>query len=254
MAGEIAARVNNVTLEEYMEKHIWGPLGMTEFTFHLSKNVSVKDKLADMSYRDGGVTMFGTVENQDAKVIYTDESVWSHETQHYFGGAGAYGNVVQYQRMLHSICADDGKLLKSSTIDQMFQNQLTPAAKATYNGVRHLPAINNIFGGEPPEELFDIGLGGALNEASFPGRSAGTLSWGGLPNLLWFIDRKAGISGSKFEERIPRSPNSRFTKSTSVIATQIIPPGDPKLVQLNHAWKEAMYKAAGIQVLQSARI
>jgi len=114
-AGEMVARVNNLTLEEYMEKYIWEPLGMKDCTFHPTSNASVMEKLTDMSVREGGLTMFGTSDSPNSKVTHTDETTWNLETKDCFGGSGAYGNVVEYQKMLHSICADDGKLLKSSS-------------------------------------------------------------------------------------------------------------------------------------------
>ena len=245
----MAARVNNVTLEEYMEKHIWGRLGMTEMTFYPSKKASVKQKLVDMSLRDAGLTMFRTTNNPEAKVKYTDETVWSHDTIHCHGGIGCYGNVIQYQHLLHSICTDDGQLLKTSTIDQMFQNHLTPEGHTAFNLARQIPEINNIFGGDPPEMTCSHGFGGLLNETSIPGRAANTLSWGGLPNLLWFIDRNAGISGSKsIQPRSALYSTTPLLKITLVIATQIIPPGDPKVIELYRAWKVELYKKAGIEL------
>lgn len=47
--------------------------------------------MAAIAWRDGGVTPFGTVENKDAKVIASDETIWNPETKHCHGGAGAYG-------------------------------------------------------------------------------------------------------------------------------------------------------------------
>ena len=243
----MAARANNITLEEYMEKYLWSPLGMTDMTFHPLKKNSVKEKLVDMSVRDSGITMFGTTDDPEAKVKYTDDTVWSQETQHCHGGAGAYGNFVQYQSLLHSICADDGKLLQSSTIDEMFKKQLTPAAEAALSATRNIPAVNNIFGGDPPELKFNYALGGLVNETSFPGRREGTLSWGGLPNLLWFIDRKSGISGGMFQMNLC-SPKIALLISHAGIGAQVAPPGDPKIVALYREWKLVLYKEAGIEL------
>jgi len=197
----MVARANNASLEEYMEKYIWGPLGMTDMTFHLSKNTSVKHKLVDMSIRDTGLTIFGTTDNPKAKVKYMEDTIWSHDTRDCYGGAGCYGSFVQFQSLLHSICANDGKLLKTSTVDELFKKQLTPAAQAALTSQRQIPAVNNILGGDPPEFKFDFAIGGLLNETSMPGRAADTLSWGGLPNLLWFIDRNSGISGGKSRDK-----------------------------------------------------
>lgn len=66
------------------------------------------------------------------------------------------------------------------------------------------------------------GLGGLIVLDDCPdGRKAGTMIWGGLPNLLWFVDRKTGLTG--------------------FYATQVVPPGDEKCVDMNSAFVEGIY-------------
>jgi hypothetical protein len=98
----------------------------------------------------------------------------------------------------------------------MFTPQLTPAAKALTNTLRQFPEINNVWGGIPTNVETDWGIGGIMNVEECSGRRKGTMSWGGYPNLLWFIDREAGISG--------------------ILGTQINPPGDAKVVELATNW------------------
>jgi len=71
----------------------------------------------------------------------------------------------------------------------MFKAQLKSSGKAALNTAAQIPALNDIFGGMPTGTEFDWGLGGILTLTPFKGRSSGTLSWGGLPNLLLYIDR-----------------------------------------------------------------
>ncbi|KAH8591106.1 beta-lactamase/transpeptidase-like protein [Bisporella sp. PMI_857] len=224
--GEMVSRVNKLTLEQYFKKYIWIPLGIKDITFHPLRDSSFRGKMVDVSARKAGLTIFSTTDNPDAPVGAADQRAWHPEIETEFGGVRAYSSPVEYQKLLHSICADDGKVLKSASIDEMFRPQLTEAAKATFNGARSFVELNNIFGGIPLNVSLDRGLGGCLNMQSTPGRSEGTMSWGGLPNLHWFIDRKAGLSG--------------------IIGTQILPVGDPKVVALNNTWKESLYKAAGV--------
>ena len=68
-AGEMVMRVTNMSLEAYMQKHIWAPLGMKYTTFFPKKSPEVMARLADMSERDCKVTMFGTAEDPNAKVV-----------------------------------------------------------------------------------------------------------------------------------------------------------------------------------------
>jgi len=47
-AGVMVERVNgNITLEEYLKKNVWGPLGMNLATFHPYKNPEVKSRYVD---------------------------------------------------------------------------------------------------------------------------------------------------------------------------------------------------------------
>jgi hypothetical protein len=54
------------------------------------------------------------------------------------------------------------------------------------------------------------------------GRKAGSLSWGGYPNLMWWIDRSGGLAG--------------------IYGSQVCPPGDPASIKLNAAWEKDMYE------------
>lgn len=53
------------------------------------------------------------------------------------------------------------------------------------------------------------------------GKKAGTMVWGGYPNLIWWVDRKAGLCG--------------------IYAGQVIPPGDAKVCDLQRKFEAGMY-------------
>lgn len=99
-AGEMVSRVNgNITLESYLQQYVWSSLGIKNLTFHSASNPAVLDKLVDMSQRDTGLTMFGTAEDPNVKVIYTEDTIWDLGTVHCQGGAGGYGlrlNCTKY--------------------------------------------------------------------------------------------------------------------------------------------------------------
>jgi CubicO group peptidase (beta-lactamase class C family) len=224
-AGEMVSRVNgNITLEEYLEKNVWGPLGMKNMTFHPASTPAVLEKLMDMTVRDCGLNMFGGAENPDAKVLHTDDKVWDLKTKHCHGGAGGYGSLIEYQKLLQSLCANDGKVLKPATVDDMFKPQLTDAARASLAAIRAIPELNQAFIGMPQEVRADFGIGGMMNLDAYPGRKAGSLAWGGYPNLLWWIDRVEGMNG--------------------ILGTQICPPGDAKVNAWSNAWAEEICKRA----------
>ncbi|KAI9047250.1 hypothetical protein LZ554_008703 [Drepanopeziza brunnea f. sp. 'monogermtubi'] len=225
-AGWMVERVNgNVTLEDYIHRNIWVPLGVTSFSFSPKKNPAVLRKMTDMSQREGGLNKFGTTAKPDGKVVHTDNMIWNMESRGYSGGAGGYGAPLDYQKMLHSILADGGKLLKKGTVDEMFKPQLASASKQQLMELMKIPEVNNTFGGHPLGTEVNFGLGGLLLMEDVVGRKRGTMTWGGYPNLIWFVDRLGDMSG--------------------IYGSQINPPGDPKTIELFTAWSEEIYRKVG---------
>jgi len=207
--------------------HRTDPLGASSITFHPKKNPSTFANLTDMSVRSGGITPFGTAVDPEAPVEYTADRVFGLNMPDCSGGAGLYGNILDYQNLLHSICADDGKILKKETVDYMFQDHLTAASKAVFNKRLEDPALRETLGGGMMTGMeITYGLGGMIFLKDVEGgRRAGTMAWGGYPNLLWFCDRKAGLSG--------------------IAGAQVVPAGDPKFNRLFALWEQELYKKAG---------
>ncbi|PVH69704.1 beta-lactamase/transpeptidase-like protein [Cadophora sp. DSE1049] len=225
-AGQMVERANNMDLHAYMEKHIWNPLGIKDFTFRIKERPDLKAKMPDMSMREAGLTIFGTTDNPEAKVVYTAESVWDPDTPDCHGGAGVYGSPIGYHKILHSILSDDGKLLKSETVDEMFKPQLTDASLTMLMQKLSIKELRDIMGGFPAGTKVDLGIGGMINlEDLASGRKSGSMTWGGLPNLIWWIDRKGGLA--------------------SIYGSQVIPPGDPKTFELERLWETELYSKLG---------
>jgi CubicO group peptidase (beta-lactamase class C family) len=229
-AGKMVERVSGLDLETYFKKNIWGPLGVESITFHPQGHPTTLQRLTDMSLRQGGISPMGAAINPEAPVEYSSDRVFSLDAPDCFGGAGLYGNVIDYQKLLQSICADDGKLLKKETVDYMFQDHLSAASKAELNNRLKIPEIRDVFGGVPGGMEITYGLGGMIYLKDVEGgRRAGSMAWGGYPNLVWFVDRKAGVNG--------------------IAGTQICPPGDPKNNSLVHLFEKELYKSVGKEKL-----
>lgn len=147
-----------------------------------------------------------------------------------YGGAGILCSVPDYARVLRSLTIDDGKLLTSSTLATMFTPQLSADSKNQLKFLLSFPEVNNSMGGlpslppsTPSEIMVDWGLGGQLTPVDIPGRrKKGSLHWGGLPNLFWFVDRESGVC--------------------AVFGTQLLPTGDPKCVELWEVFEKAVYQ------------
>ncbi|KAI9647390.1 hypothetical protein NHQ30_003775 [Ciborinia camelliae] len=224
-AGQMVERVNgHISLEEYLRKNVWGPLGMENITFHPVQQPELLSNLISMSKREGGVTRYGTTDNPEGKAKYTSKVIFDPATKDCHGGAGTFGSPVDYFKCLQSICANDGRLLKSETVDEMFRPQLSEASRKGLMEKLSIPEVNGCFGAFPKGLKADWGLGGIMNLEDIGGRSKGSIAWGGYPNLNWWINRKAGVCG--------------------IWGSQLLPPGDPKINRLFHTFEEEIYRRA----------
>ncbi|CAD6443446.1 9651a630-2275-43db-bdea-15e8df808855 [Sclerotinia trifoliorum] len=225
--GQMVERVNgNISLEEYSKKNVWEPLGVESITFHPVQHPEINSKIVAMSRREGPLTPTGTTANPDGKVTYTSQVLFHPGTKDCYGGAGTFGSPLDYFKCLHSICSDDGRLLKSETIDEMFKPQLSEAAREGLMKTLSSPDIKACMCDLPQGSKVDFGLGGMINLEDIGGRSKGSLAWVGYANHFWWINRKDGICG--------------------MWASQLTPPGDPKGNLLFHTFEEEMYRKAGV--------
>ncbi|KAG4439128.1 hypothetical protein IFR05_005415 [Cadophora sp. M221] len=229
-AGWMVERVTNTSLEDYVQRNIWAPLGVKGFTFFPKTRPDLMARMTDMSDREGDLTMFGTAADPNGKMVHHGgQELWNSAVETCSGGAGSYGAPLDYHELLHSILADDGKLLKTGMVDEMFKPQLTDASRAALMETLKEPEINNALGGVPYGTKCDWGIGGMMLLQDLVGRKKGTILWCGYPNLMWFIDRVGGMAG--------------------IYGSQINPPGDQKTIELFNEWEKELYKKSREQKL-----
>lgn len=207
-------RVNNdQSLGDYMQEHIWKPLGIKSTTFHLQQRPDLKSRRADMSMRaaDGSI--------QPSPTRYFPEDVVDDS-----GGGGLYSCAADYIKLLIALLKNDSTLLQPASIDTLFSPCLSPAAAQKYQEhwdiQKERRQINNNKFIQP--DKVDYALGGMVSNTDVPGgRRAGSLSWGGLPNLSWLVDRKAGLA--------------------LFYASQLLPTDDPISKQIFGMFEGAVY-------------
>ncbi|KAI0884666.1 beta-lactamase family protein [Annulohypoxylon maeteangense] len=170
LAGKLVERISDVSLEEYMRVHIWGPLDMQHVSFYPDSISEVKARKIGMSGKD-----------ENGKLVPIDTIRTFGEKKDIYGGGAGFGSAKSYVKLLQTLCANDGNALKK-TVDEMFRPQPSPEANTAFKTM-----------------ILDWGLGGEIGTRDeVSRRKAGTLSWGGLPNLIWWIDREAGFCGTLF--------------------------------------------------------
>lgn len=202
---------------------------MTSATFRPYENPSIYNKVVDMALRDGPThPLFGSTTAPNAPVIksqnqqfrdllVTDDS----------GGGGCFCSAPDFAKLLRSLVSPSApQILTPASIAAMFEPQLGAASKKRLATILSFQEINNSMGGLPGagDGDMDWGLGGQMVMKGIEGRrKKGTMFWGGIPNLFWWIDRESGVSG--------------------MFATQVWPWGDPRCVELMEVFERAIYEA-----------
>ncbi|KAL8721283.1 MAG: hypothetical protein Q9225_001987 [Loekoesia sp. 1 TL-2023] len=213
--GLMIERVTGSTLQEYLEKNIWQVLGITDMAFHLEQHEDLRERLADMSMRDpsGG------------QAIHSPDRSWRGDFTDNSGGAGLYSSASEYFRVVQAVLQNDERLLKRSTVEVMFKPQLTEQSRVSLMKTLARPEFAAPMGGLSGEVKKDHSLAGLLQMDDVPGGwKKGTLTWGGMPNLTWFVDRKSDLCG--------------------LYASQILPYGEPRSLEMRDVFIKALYEQA----------
>lgn len=177
-AGKLIERITGQTLEEYMKKTIWTPLGITDITFWPENRPDLKARAAHMSKRD---------RQGSGKVVHQGEIPSTRDVEDCFGGQGAYASMSDFFKILQSLLVDDEKLLRRETAAMMFEPQLSEASRQAQRHDTTRSAHSRLFVGEFPAHVgLDWGIGGLLTTDDDAGwRRKNSLIWSGMPNLFW---------------------------------------------------------------------
>lgn len=177
-AGKAIERVTGETLETYMSKNIWSPLGITDITFWPHQRADMKDRVADISILDP----------EGHKAV--DARGWSVTggVKECLGGGGAYGTPKAYFTLLQAVLREDPKLLRAESYTELFRPQLNDQCKQALN---HLILTDQqqqdyLSVNVPPAAKKNWCLAGLLLEEDLPGwLKKGTILWAGLPCIVW---------------------------------------------------------------------
>jgi methyl acetate hydrolase len=183
-AGQVVEGITGRRLDRVLAERILEPLGMADTAFKMTP--SMRERLAPIHQRgaDGSLTpLIGFELPQDPEV--------------HMGGGGLYSTVGDYCRFirmwLNDGMAEGARILKPETVRMAEKNGLGDLKIKMLPGV--LPALSN------DAEFFpglskSWSLGFMVNDEAAPtGRPAGALSWAGLANCFFWIDRQNGIGG-----------------------------------------------------------
>ena len=209
--GRLVEAMSGQTLDVYFREKIFAPLGMTDTGYVASSEQRTRQAIVHQRAADG------TLVPQPLETQFTPE-FWS-------GGGGLYSTAPDYliflRMLLNGGSWNGARIVRPETVALMGRNYTgkIPAGVLT----TAMPARSNDADFFPGAEI-RWGLGYMLNMQPGPnGRSAGTVSWGGLMNTYYWLDPSRRVTG--------------------LIMTQILPFADPRAVKLCGQFESAVYES-----------
>ena len=209
--GRLVESVSGQTLDAYFRDKIFAPLGMKDSTYVTSDEQRARQARVHQRQPDG------TLVAQPLETPFTPE-FWS-------GGGPLYSTGRDYltllQALMHGGNHNGTRILKPETIALMGKNHTGDIQAGILKTTN--PARSNdvdLFPGAP----IRWGLGYMLNMQAGPhGRSAGTVSWGGIFNTYYWLDPAKRVTG--------------------LIMTQILPFADTPTLKLYGQYERSVYDA-----------
>ncbi|XXG96493.1 hypothetical protein Hte_002776 [Hypoxylon texense] len=214
-AGVLVGRLNgNVTLGEYMATNIFAPLGIRNTSFHPFEGPSRGSHMTQMFCR--------TAEGALRQI----ESPYPERAPEDSGGMGITTTPADFATVLSDILKDKPLLLRPETVRFMFNPQFevgSPQYKAFLKqGNMHA----HLTGERDGEPSISFGLGGlVVLDGGVRNLPKNSLSWNGMPNIGWFVNRELGYGALFF--------------------IQLVPPADQKSVSLMEAYWDFVHQVAG---------
>ncbi len=189
LTGVIVERLSGMGLDEYLQTHIFEPLGMVDTFFEVPKKKM--NRFLPNHYYDYGEKSLKTVqetkEKYNAMSNYEDVSMFS-------GGGGLVSTAMDYMLFMEALqnggSLNGNRILGPKTLQYMIRNHLSGSIEQK-GGAGENPldeASNNGFG-------FGLGFGLVTNSVnnSIIG-SEGEYNWGGAAGTVFWIDPVENVS------------------------------------------------------------
>ncbi|MEC9113885.1 MAG: serine hydrolase domain-containing protein, partial [Actinomycetota bacterium] len=176
-AGQLLEAVSGTTLGDWMRKEIFGPLGMPDTDYQCTP--SMRKRLASVH----------VLADNRWKALASEQPKSTPEFDS--GGGGLFSTAIDYAKFIQMILSE-GKLegheiLSKQTVSTMSSNNMGDLRVPPVTSIDHNLSSDFEFMRGVPKSW---GLTFQINEDSvIGGRSAGSLSWAGLFNTHFWIDR-----------------------------------------------------------------
>lgn len=187
-AGRIIEHATGQTLGAFVQSRVFAPLGIVDAQFYPVTRADLQARQVDRNPQD---------QEGYGRAALGMGGVMNKCSRGHFGGHGLFMTAPDFTKILHSLLANDGALLRTTTVDDMFTDHLSGAAAdglasalAGPLGPFLVPDLTE------PESRTGQGLGGLLSQEDVEGGyGEGTMSWIGSMPVVWFVDRRRDLCG-----------------------------------------------------------
>lgn len=176
VCGYLVETLSGLSFDEYLQKYIFGPLGMTDTAFYVAP-----EKL------DRFAANYQRRKDKTLKLIDDPlDSSYQHKPNFFSGGGGLTGTTADYYRFCEMLRGggqlDGVRVIGSRTLQLMTQNHLKGGRDLTQM------AIGNFS--ETAYEGVGFGLGFAmtLGRVSSGQVASGDYYWGGAASTIFWVD------------------------------------------------------------------
>lgn len=210
--GRLVERVSGQPLDAYFRQKVFDPLGMSDTFFVVPP--AKRARMVKIVQRNADGTLAEQPAMPEAPVTF------------FSGGGGLYSTAADYLKFIRALMAggqlDGRRILSADSVAMMGRNHIGELQIREMSSVIPQLAVN---GGAMPGSLDKFGLGFALNTKPVEGRrAANTMSWAGIYNTFFWIDRDKQIA--------------------AVLMTQMLPFLDPGAAKLIEEFDRAVYATA----------
>lgn len=216
-AGRVVEGISGLSLEKYMKRNFFAPLGMDSTTFFMATRPDLQARRAEVDVHEvpgHPLSSTGPPRLEDPEIAV--------------GGSGLFGSPSDYAKLLGALISGDSRILSPET----FKIMITPQLEDTsiMQGMCETPIVSpmpDTTGPDYPHPvLMNHTLCGAVNMEGVPNhRKKGSVAWSGLTNGHWWIDPESGIAATVY--------------------VQVAPFGTPVAVNLRNELETEAYKLWG---------
>jgi len=189
--GRLVEKVSGLSLEDYFQQRIFGPLGMKDTWFNVPPGKQARMVSVYTRAEDG--TLVAAPRPAPSPVRF------------FSGGGGLHCTAEDYLTFTRAIMAGgrlgERRILRPESVALMARNQIGDLP------LRKMPSMMPQLardGAEIPGRPDKFGFGFALNTRPLDGgRGADTLSWAGIFNTFFWIDRDKGVCAVVLTQMLP---------------------------------------------------